>query len=196
MANFPSTEKEKLAWDFAKDLHKGQVRKFVGLPYFDAHVQKVNGIVKKYTNDEDLIIAALLHDTLEDCYEDPDVGYVEIKDMFGERVANIVRELTSSKEEIDYEYGGSKTDYLIDKMINMSDDALIVKLADRLQNIADAFTASEKFRNKYFGETSKIISELEGHRKFNKPQSSLISEIKAKLDNIKSIFRIKRYGEF
>jgi (p)ppGpp synthase/HD superfamily hydrolase len=196
MANFPSTEKEKLAWEFAKDLHKGQVRKFVGLPYFDAHVQKVNGIVKQYTSDEDLIIASLLHDTLEDCYEDPDVGYIQIKEMFGERVANIVKELTYSKEEIEYEYGGNKTDYLIDKMINMSDDALTVKLADRLQNIADAFTASEKFRNKYFEETSKIISELEGHRKFNKPQNSLIGEIKAKLDNIKSIFKIKRYDEF
>ena len=196
MANFPSSEKEKLAWNFAKNLHKDQVRKFIGQPYFDAHVQRVNGIVKQYTNDEDLIIAALLHDTLEDCYEDPDVGYVEIKEMFGERVANIVRELTSSKEEIYNEYGGNKTDYLIDKMINMSDDALIVKLADRLQNIADAFTASEKFRNKYFEETSKIISELERHRKFNKPQIYLITEIKAKLDNIKSIFKIKRYDEF
>ncbi len=196
MANFPSTNREKLAWNFAKELHKDQVRKFIGQPYFDAHVQRVNGIVKQYTNDEDLIISALLHDTLEDCYEDPDVGYVEIKEMFGERVANIVRELTSSKEEIYNEYSGNKTDYLIDKMINMSDDALIVKLADRLQNIADAFTASEKFRNKYFEETSKIISELERHRKFNKPQILLITEIKAKLDNIKSIFKIKRYDEF
>lgn len=45
MANFPSTAREKQAWDFAKELHKSQIRKFVGLPYFDAHVQKVNGIV-------------------------------------------------------------------------------------------------------------------------------------------------------
>jgi hypothetical protein len=36
--------------------------------------------------------------------------------------------------------------YLIQKLIKMSDDALIVKLSDRLQNISDAFTTSEKFR--------------------------------------------------
>jgi len=196
MANFPSTPREKQAWDFAKELHKTQVRKFVGLPYFDAHVQKVNGIVKQYTTDEDLLIAALLHDTIEDCFEDPDVGYIQIRDLFGIRVANIVKELTSSKEEIEYEYHGSKTDYLIDKMINMSDDALIVKFADRLQNIADAFTASKNFRNKYFEETAKIVFELEKLRKLNHVQTQILTEIKAKLDNIESIFKLKRFNDF
>jgi len=196
MANTPTTPREKQAWDLAKDLHKNQIRKFVGAPYFDAHVQKVNGIVKQYTTDEDLLVASLLHDTLEDCFDDPDVGYIQLKDQFGKKVADIVKELTSSKEEIEWEYGGSKTDYLIDKMIGMSDGALIVKLADRLQNIADAFTASEKFRNSYFIETKKIVEQLESLRKLNRVQLQILSEIKAKLDNIQSIFKIKRYEEF
>jgi len=195
MANRPTTKREKLAWNLAKDLHKSQIRKFIGTPYFDAHVQKVNGIVKQYTTDEDLLVSSLLHDTLEDCFEDPDVGYIQIKDEFGKKVADIVRELTSSKDEIEWEYGGSKTDYLIDKMIGMSDDALIIKLADRLQNIADAFTASEKFRNKYFKETKKIVEQLESLRKLNRIQEQILNEIKSKLDNIQSIFKIKRYGE-
>jgi (p)ppGpp synthase/HD superfamily hydrolase len=195
MANRPTTKREKLAWNLAKDLHKSQIRKFIGTPYFDAHVQKVNGIVKQYTTDEDLLVASLLHDTLEDCFEDPDVGYIQIKGEFGKKVADIVRELTSSKDEIEWEYGGSKTDYLIDKMIGMSDDALIIKLADRLQNIADAFTASEKFRNKYFKETKKIVEQLESLRKLNRIQEQILNEIKSKLDNIQSIFKIKRYGE-
>lgn len=196
MANTPTTPREKQAWDLAKDLHKNQIRKFVGAPYFDAHVQKVNGIVKQYTTDEDLLVASLLHDTLEDCFDDPDVGYIQLEDQFGKKVADIVKELTSSKEEIEWEYGGSKTDYLIDKMVGMSDGALIVKLADRLQNIADAFTASEKFRNSYFIETKKIVEQLESLRKLNRVQLQILSEIKAKLDNIQSIFKIKKYGEF
>ena len=101
MANTPTTPREKQAWDLAKDLHKNQIRKFVGAPYFDAHVQKVNGIVKQYTTDEDLLVASLLHDTLEDCFDDPDVGYIQLKDQFGKKVADIVKELTSSKEEIE-----------------------------------------------------------------------------------------------
>lgn len=196
MANTPTTPREKQAWDLAKDLHKNQIRKFVGAPYFDAHVQKVNGIVKQYTTDEDLLVASLLHDTLEDCFDDPDVGYIQLEEQFGKKVADIVKELTSSKEEIEWEYGGSKTDYLIDKMVGMSDGALIVKLADRLQNIADAFTASEKFRNSYFIETKKILEQLESLRKLNRVQLQILSEIKAKLDNIQSIFKIKKYGEF
>ena len=69
MANLPITPREQLAWDFAKAAHAGQVRKFTGLPYFDNHVQKVNGTVKLYTTDEDLLIAALLHDVPEDCFD-------------------------------------------------------------------------------------------------------------------------------
>lgn len=196
MANRPITPKEKQAWIFAKNAHKGQVRKFINKPYFNAHVQKVNGIVKQYTTDEDLLCAALLHDVVEDCYDDTEVGLAEIKEVFGERISEIVRELTSLDDEIEHHYYGSKTNYLIDKMLNMTDDALIVKLADRLQNISDAFTASEKFRNNYFNQTSEIMTHLQENRKFNKVQGLLANEINAKINNISSIFKIKKFREF
>ena len=195
MPNRPLTEKEKLAWDFAKKAHRGQVRKFINKPYFGAHVVKVNGIVKQYTTDEDILCAALLHDVLEDCYDDLEVGYNELKDIFGKSVADLVSELTSDGDEIDDEYEGNKGDYLTNKMINMSNGALIIKLSDRLQNISDAFTASERFRNKYFEETSKIVESLESSRQFNRIQRLLLNQIKMKLDNISSIFKIKRFDE-
>ena len=194
MANRPITPKERKAWNFAKEAHKGQIRKFVNKPYFGAHVVKVNGIVKQYTTEEDILCAALLHDVVEDCFEDPEVGYHIIEEEFGKRVADIVMELTSSKEDIDDNYD-SKADYLIMKMIDMSDDALIIKLADRLQNISDAFTASERFRTKYFQETVQIMDELEGHRRYNRVQDLLVNQIKMKLENISSIFKIKRFDE-
>ena len=78
----------------------------------------------------------------------------------------------------------------------MSDDALVVKLADRLQNISDAFTASEKFRNNYFHETMKIMDELEKNRRFNRIQGLLAGQIRMKLSNIGSIFKIKRFKDF
>jgi (p)ppGpp synthase/HD superfamily hydrolase len=194
MANRPITPKERKAWNFAKEAHKGQIRKFVNKPYFGAHVVKVNGIVKQYTTEEDILCAALLHDVVEDCFEDPEVGYHILEQEFGKRVADIVIELTSSKEDIDDNYN-SKADYLIVKMIHMTDDALIIKLADRLQNISDAFTASERFRTKYFQETVQIMDELEGHRRYNRVQDLLVNQIKMKLDNINSIFKIKRFDE-
>lgn len=193
--NRPLTPKEKEAWDFAKELHKDQVRKFIGKPYFTAHVQKVNGIAKQYTTDEDILCAALLHDTIEDCFEDPEVGYHIIEGKFGKKIADIVQELTSSKDEIEDDYD-SKADYLIVKMIHMTDEALFIKLCDRLQNISDAFTASEKFRNKYFQETVQIMDELEKNRRFNRIQGLLVNQIKMKLTNISSIFKIKRFKDF
>ena len=99
------------------------------------------------------------------------------------------------KEEIEKVYQNDKAAYLSDKMTHMSDDALIIKLADRLQNISDAFTANETFRNKYFEQTWRIVEDIERHRNFNRIHTLLLNEIKAKLNNIGSIFRIKRVGD-
>jgi (p)ppGpp synthase/HD superfamily hydrolase len=195
MANIPITPKEQQAWDFAKDKHKDQVRKFINKPYFDAHVQKVNGTVKQYTTDEDLLCAALLHDVIEDCYDSKWEGYKDIKNLFGKRVADLVMELTSDDGEIEHRYDGDKGAYLISKMIKMSEDALIIKLCDRLQNISDAFTASDKFRNKYYQETVKIVDELESGRELNDIHKRILDDIKSKLENISSIFKIKRFDD-
>ena len=77
----------------------------------------------------------------------------------------------------------------------MSDDALIIKLCDRLKNIEDAFTASEKFRKNYFNETVALMKAVEDGRTLNRIQTLLVGEINSKLDNISSIFKIKRVNE-
>lgn len=187
MPNKPISKKEQLAWDFAIEKHKGQVRKFVNLPYFDAHVQKVNGILKMHTVDEDMLCASILHD----CIEDTSATYEEIYSIFGKRVADLVEELTSDDYEMANDYGGNKESYLTDKMLSMSDDALIIKFCDRLQNISDAFTASEKFRNNYYTETFNIIKTLKDNRRMNKIQMTLVHDIEEKLSNIKSLFHDK-----
>lgn len=195
MANAPITPKEKLAWEFAQRAHKDQVRKFTGEPYFDAHVQKVNGTLKLYTTDEATLIAALLHDVVEDCYENKWEAYTDIKDLFGKEVAEIVWELTSDENEMKHKWGGSKTNYLINKMLKMSDKAFTIKLSDRFNNIADAFTASERFRTNYYRETCAIVDAMEEGRTFTKVQGQLLDDIKAKLDNINRLFKVKRVNE-
>lgn len=184
--NKPLTDREKLAWEFAQDRHKNQIRKFLNLPYFDAHVQKVNGILKQHTKEEDKLIAALLHDTFEDTFENKWIGYSVVKGIFGMRVADLVMELTSDKDEILYKYDGSKLNYLKDKLSKMSDDALEIKLADRLQNISDAFTASDSFREKYYNETVSLIETVE-NRKLTKVSWRLVLDIKSKLENINKV---------
>ena len=74
---------------FATAAHEGQVRKYTGEPYVE-HVIAVAEMVAAHVTDEDAIIAALLHDTVEDC----DVTIDEIQAEFGDRVAEYVWYLT------------------------------------------------------------------------------------------------------
>lgn len=172
---YPLTELEQKAWNFAQEAHKGVSRKFSGDPYFE-HVRKVFKLVKKVDTRETLGAAALLHDTLEDC---PQVTYEILVEKFGKKVADIVKELTSKEDLIDVM---GKADYLLDKMATMSDDALTVKLCDRLQNLSDHFSASDKFRKKYYEETKYIVDSLKANRQLNKSQITVINLISGLLD--------------
>jgi (p)ppGpp synthase/HD superfamily hydrolase len=172
---YPLTELEKKAWAFAQEAHKGTSRKFSGDPYFE-HVRKVFKLVKKFDTRETLGAASLLHDTLEDC---PQVTYEILVENFGKEVANLVKELTSKEDLVD---AMGKADYLLDKMATMSDDALTVKLCDRLQNLSDHFSASDKFRKKYYEETKYIVDSLKANRQLNKSQITVINLIIGLLD--------------
>src|SRR5680860_1476994 len=84
------TPKIQKAISRASVLHLGQKRKGDGAPYI-LHPYSVAFILSHYTNDEDIIVAGLLHDVLEDVdgYEKED-----LQKEFGERVANMVSDVT------------------------------------------------------------------------------------------------------
>lgn len=77
---------------FATACHAGQVRKLANTPYI-LHPLEVASIIGTITNDEDTMIAGLLHDTVEDCGLDPKV----IREKFGARVAALVQCETEDK---------------------------------------------------------------------------------------------------
>ena len=100
----------KRAEIFAQEKHKGQLRKD-GTPYI-LHPLRVSGIVKKFKKShkiDELIAAAILHDTLEDT----DTGVSELRENFGEIVTLLVVELTSDKFKTN---SIGKTNYLSEKM--------------------------------------------------------------------------------
>ncbi len=195
MPTLPKTNLEKKAWDFAKEAHKGVKRKFQKASYFDGHVAKVFGLVKQFDTRSELGAAALLHD----CLEDTNTTYEDIVENFGKQVADLVKELTSNDELIKTM---GKANYLLDKMSTMTDDALIIKLCDRLQNMSDSYSASEKFRSNYYKETKHIIDELSKNRQFNKIQNRIIEQINGLLGNIKTHYHyeslkyIKKFNQF
>jgi len=187
--NYPISELEKKAWKFAHDVHHGVERKFSGVPYF-FHVRQVFKLVKKVDPSSELGAAALLHDTVEDVEE---VTYEVILKEFGKRVADLVNELTSDKEKVK-EMG--KADYLSDKMIKMTNDALVIKLCDRYQNLSDHFTATTKFRRKYYSETKYIIEKLKKERNLNRKQIIVTDWIEGLLRMMENRYKVHTFESF
>ena len=77
------------AIQFATKAHEGQTRKYTGEPYI-VHPLAVMEIVKTVEHTEEMLMAAVLHDTVEDC----DVTLDQIAFNFGHVVADLVEELT------------------------------------------------------------------------------------------------------
>src|SRR6267142_7162774 len=75
------------ALSFAAEKHAGQTRKASTIPYI-AHLMGVASLVLEAGGDEDLAIAALLHDVVEDCGGTPMLK--EVRRHFGARVAKVV----------------------------------------------------------------------------------------------------------
>jgi (p)ppGpp synthase/HD superfamily hydrolase len=155
------------AFDLAQEKHFYQYRKFSNEPYF-THPSRVADIVARFTKDKDVIAAAYLHDTLEDTK----TSYEELDAIFGKKITSLVQELTSVKKDL-VKIG--KPQYLLNKMQKMSSDALLIKSADRLDNVSDFRKASEKFRKKYIEETYYIIKNLK--RSLSSSQKQIFSEI-------------------
>ena len=166
--------KEGMVTRFAREKHKGQLRKFEGenVPYV-VHPTRVSMLVWRLTKDRTLTTASILHDTIEDTK----TKKKEIEKLFGEEVADLVVELTSSRKEV-RRHG--KKEYLARKMAHdMSDDALIIKLADRYDNVAKLDTAPENFQEKYSTETEYILERLDKERSLNSTHKKIIDMIKS-----------------
>src|ERR1035437_5075093 len=78
---------------YATHVHGGQVRKGTSIPYV-AHLLAVAATVLEYGGSEDMGIAALLHDAVEDQGGEPRLS--DIRNRFGDRVADIVRSCSDS----------------------------------------------------------------------------------------------------
>jgi guanosine-3',5'-bis(diphosphate) 3'-pyrophosphohydrolase len=119
------------AASFAAKKHTGQKRKGSdGEPYINHPIEVANLLVNVgKVNDEEIIVAALLHDTVEDC----GVSVEEIEEKFGSVVANYVRDLTDDKSLPKAE----RKRLQVEHAPHLSDGAKQIKLADKISNIRD-----------------------------------------------------------
>jgi (p)ppGpp synthase/HD superfamily hydrolase len=117
----------------AARLHRDQIRKdSLKTPYI-THLVGVMILLSSATHDEDVLIAGLLHDALEDV---EDYTEEQLEATFGKRVLDIVlgvteesklhRDTTPSWKEVKMAY--------LSRLENASDDSVLVSLADKIQN--------------------------------------------------------------
>jgi (p)ppGpp synthase/HD superfamily hydrolase len=118
---------------YAVHVHGGQTRKRTGVPYV-AHLLAVCATVLEYGGDEDMAIAALLHDAAEDQGGAPRLSDIEAR--FGARVAAIVETLSdnlATQGQTRPSWEARKCRHL-DQLQSASPDVLLVALADKIHN--------------------------------------------------------------
>jgi (p)ppGpp synthase/HD superfamily hydrolase len=127
------------AFAFAAKHHDRQVRKgTASLPYL-THPANVAVILARYGQDEDTLVAAILHDVVEDCVRD---GYTRemleqrIGEKFGAEVLDTVLAVTERKrdnDDIEMSWDDRKGDYL-ERLARASERARWVCAADKIHN--------------------------------------------------------------
>lgn len=117
------------AIEFATKAHEGQFRKGTRRPYI-IHPIEVGDIVSTMTTDEEVISAAILHDTIEDC---KGVTREVLAENFSERVASLVAQESEDKSKSWMERKGST----IERIRTASFEVQMIGLADKLSNMRD-----------------------------------------------------------
>ncbi len=119
------------AFRYAAEKHARQTRKQTAVPYL-SHVMAVASLVLEAGGDEDMAIAGLLHDVVEDCGGLPRLR--KIRKLFGARVANIVEGCTDSFGEPKAVWIERKKDYL--REVKDADaETRLVSACDKLHNV-------------------------------------------------------------
>ena len=164
-------EREKIldAYYYAKEKHAGQYRKS-GEEYI-IHPLNVAMILTSIYSDSECLVAALLHDVIEDC----DVDIDEFKEKFGLTVYKLVNGVT----KLGRLHFSTDNEYLVEYykkiIVGMSEDVrvIIVKLADRLHNMRTLWATPVEKQKKKSKEVLEIFAPLAHHLGIHKIKSEL-----------------------
>jgi len=142
----------ELAIRAASILHKDQIRKgSVPIPYV-SHLFAVATILIDYTKDEDVFIAALLHDTLEDT----DYTADELEDDFGGKVRSYVEALTEPQDNKNKNYSWKERKQMYAKHLRKAPkESLLIAAADKIHNMRSIV-------EEYYDDHARFMAEFEG----------------------------------
>ena len=132
---------------FATKAHAGQLRKGSEKPYI-LHPMEAMAIVTKYTDDEDVIAAAVLHDTVEDTT----VTLERLEKEFSPRVAALVASVTEDKKK-DLPAESTWLERKQEAILHLetaSHETKLLCLADKYSNLRDMYDDIEDFGSEYW----------------------------------------------
>ena len=157
-AYLPPDDLERLhrAWEFAFEAHAGQRRKS-GEPFI-VHPVEVAIILSELHMDADTLVAAVLHDTVEDT----DCTLDDITSAFGESVSMLVDGVTKISQIEVESLSEQQVNNLRKMLVAMSKDirVIVIKLADRLHNMRTLMALKEDRRIFKAKETMEIYAPL------------------------------------
>ena len=180
--NYEDLKRIESAFLFANEAHKKQKRKS-GEPYIIHPVEVAEIVAAELMLDANTVIAAFLHDVVEDT----DHTIEEIKEMFGDDVAFLVDVVTKKKK--DKYVLGKQLDNFKQMLDSMQYDirAILIKLADRLHNMRTLESMRPDKQMKIAGETDYFYAPLANRLG--------LYAVKTELENLSMRFRCPReYG--
>ncbi|SAK78595.1 HD domain-containing protein [Caballeronia ptereochthonis] len=149
------------AFAFAADKHRNQRRKDAeASPYINHPIALADVLANEAgIDDERVLLAAVLHDTIEDT----DTSHDELVRWFGEEVAHIVAEVTDDKSLPKAE----RKRLQIEHAAHVGHRAKLVKLADKICNLRDIATMppadwSDERKREYFEWAKRVVDALRG----------------------------------
>ncbi len=144
------------AYEFSAKAHAGQRRRS-GEPYLQ-HPIAVAGVLTSLKTDVTAIVAALLHDTLEDTVATAD----ELEREFGKDVVHLVDGVTKIGKITFRSYEEKQAENFRKMVLSMADDirVVLIKLADRLHNMRTLEHLSAAKRQEIAQETLEIYAPL------------------------------------
>jgi (p)ppGpp synthase/HD superfamily hydrolase len=181
---------------YATQKHSSQVKKGTGVPYI-SHLLGVASLTLDAGADEDVAIAALLHDVVEDC------GGIErldeIRNRFGERVARIVDGCTDTYADPKPAWRKRKEDY-IEHLRTADADTRLVSAADKLHNsraiLADYREIGEAVFERFSGKRDgtlwyyrALVNEFRKH-----PPNRLVDELEWVVDELERVAGVNPPG--
>ena len=163
-ANQEELDVVQKAFDFANEAHKG-VRRRSGEPYIIHPIEVAKIVVSDIGLGYKSIVAALLHDVVEDT----EYTSEDIRNLFGDKIASLVEGLTKIKTVLDNEDKAQTKSIQAENfkriLLTLNDDVrvVLIKLADRLHNCRTIEFMPEHKRDKILSETMFIFIPL-AHR--------------------------------